>query len=542
MRSDLLKKTGDILLVLCILLPVPALAYDVTTGIDPGEIEQGSDAALSVNISGSAGSVEPSQVPDVRGLSIEYGGIQHSYRYVNGKSWRGVILNYTVTGLKTGTYVIPSFPVKIDGKDVYTQPVKLAVLRSISGRNGKTRGGERSIVTPVVEISKKRVYAGEALLLRYNLITGAGSNIQIEGFEEQPSAAGCIIKPVTENVSDDIVQNNGGDAIRRRLASYVVIPARTGSLNVGGGTLVAAAGDMSGFFPVSRPFRLGFDTRTVDVLPLPAAGKPAGFSGNVGSFTLDAQYPADPVKTFDEKKIVVTVRGSGNMVSLSQPVLQTPESMRLVVTRNSETIKPGRYTLEGEQQYTFTIIPSEAGTFQLGKITLSFFDPGSGTYRTASSAEVTFKVEPGGSAPQQNRNAPAPSGDGHGRGMYIIIIITLAASAIAVAGYLLFIRKKAGATATQHEQGEDEAGIPEKSPDETSPVERLRELAARGKSDEFLKEAYRQVEARLADDPAGRDSYLKLKDELSILRFGGATPGPGDMERIMTVLSSGGGL
>ena len=535
MVSAVLRKTGNILLVLCVLIPLPLSAYEITTGIEPSSVVEGESATLSVSISGSNGDAGPSRIPDVQGLSIQYSGIQHSYQYVNGKSWRGMVLNYTVTGMKTGSYVVPSFPVKIGGREVFTQPVKLSVLGAGSGSMSGQQYGSAVRVAPRVEISKNRLYAGEPLLLRYYIVSNAGANVKIKGFEENPAASGCIMKPVDETLEDKVVSADGADAVREHIQTYIVIPAQTGRIAIGGGSIVAVADNRMDFFSFERPFRIEFDKQPVDVLPLPA-GSPSDFSGTVGRFSLNAQYDDAPVKTYQDKKITVTVRGTGNMVSMSQPVLKTPEQVQLLVAQTSESMKPSANSLEGERQYTFTVIPREAGTFNLGKITLSYFDPHAGRYLVASSDEIKLTAEPGGVETTRDRGQSAPASPNYNWILYSVVGIIISGTLAAI--YMLLGREKIKSLLAKRTEikpdVEDGQGHVQQV---TLSVDVLRELAVLEKKDEFLKEASRLVELRLQKETPGRNRYQGLKDELSRFRFGGGLITRGDMEHIINELA-----
>ncbi len=110
MIKEILKKTGSLLILLTVLAgALPAKEVIIDGRLSSRRISVGERATLTLKIPGGQGDIQPVKVPALRGIRIDYAGAQHSFQYINGKSWRGVSLNFTIRALKPGTYRIPSF-------------------------------------------------------------------------------------------------------------------------------------------------------------------------------------------------------------------------------------------------------------------------------------------------------------------------------------------------------------------------------------------------------------------------------------------------
>lgn len=96
-----LKKTGRaVLLLFLAVTSVNANEQIIEATISPGRIGVGERATLSLKVPDGEGDIKPVKVPAVRGLRIDYSGAQHSFQFINGRTWRGMTLNFTITAEK----------------------------------------------------------------------------------------------------------------------------------------------------------------------------------------------------------------------------------------------------------------------------------------------------------------------------------------------------------------------------------------------------------------------------------------------------------
>src|SRR5262249_50751644 len=77
-----------------------------------------------------------------------------------------------------------------------------------------------------------------------------------------------------------------------------------------------------------RPLELHSDPTALTVLPLPQEGKPASFSGAVGTFTLDVTAAPTELGAGDPITLHMTLRGSGNLGDAAPPALTSTDGFR----------------------------------------------------------------------------------------------------------------------------------------------------------------------------------------------------------------------
>jgi len=132
-----LKKTGIALFLFMLFIQSDIFASDIEieTVLKNKHLKMEQSTILSLKIKGASSSIKLMKIPEVKGLDIAYMGMQRTYRYVNGKSWRGVVVTFRIRAKKEGEFIIPPFVFQNRGKNFKSSPVKLKV----SGKGNRER-------------------------------------------------------------------------------------------------------------------------------------------------------------------------------------------------------------------------------------------------------------------------------------------------------------------------------------------------------------------------------------------------------------------
>lgn len=407
------------------------------TSIDPSEVAAGESALLTVKISGSDGDIEPAEIPDVPGLSISYIGISTSVKTVNMNVWKGIEIRFSVTPSAPGLYKIP--PIRFTGKngEILSRGVELRAVKQITGKN------DTAAVIPVIEISANSVYLGEPLIVRYFLIVNS-YEIRFEGFEKIPEIKGFIVKKIEEGAEDSEVNQNGVQMLKRHIAAFAVSPISEGPAPIGGGIGIIQYPSNEGFFQTTRRAKITFPSKPVRVKPFPKHGKPAGFSGAVGSFKITADPRQIKIRAGSDARITVTVSGTGNLYSPAKPVFEnTAGHFKILTEDNDPETKLVGASFSGEKKFIVTVIPDKPGKIDLGNVSLTFLNPSTGKYETAASGPVLLDVIEGdnlASATDCGSNKIDPSGEKTVDHAWIYP--AAAAAFVSMLAVFIFIREK----------------------------------------------------------------------------------------------------
>jgi hypothetical protein len=249
-----------------------------------------------------------------------------------------------------------------------------------------------------VHLEPSRPYVHQQLVLEVRLVHPIAARPRweapsFEGFwSERLSSVGWASEgPARERVT----------AFRRAL-----FPARAGRLRV----------------PPSRiRYGEGDDERTLDVpgaevvvRPVPAAGRPAGWSGAVGDVAVDLYLSRPELALGRSTRLVVDFYGTANLWDVPPPDLETALAPDVEVfadrPASSTGERNGRLTMR--RTFRFDLVPRSTGDFAVPALALAFFDPAAGRYREARSETLLLRALAPGVSPRRRRasaSAPAPS-------------------------------------------------------------------------------------------------------------------------------------
>jgi hypothetical protein len=128
--------------------------------------------------------------------------------------------------------------------------------------------------------------------------------------------------------------------------------------------------------------------RSLEVLPLPAEGRPAGFLGYVGRYTVRAEADRAEAVVGEMMKVRLVVTGEGNLDLLPPPPLGDLPGFHVYGTLDVQD--PDRRTL------TYEVAPLDASLRAVPPIAFAFYDPEPpGGYRVVHTEPVPLAVRPG---------------------------------------------------------------------------------------------------------------------------------------------------
>ncbi len=401
----------------------PAAAQDpaVRAYVDRTELAVGEAFTLSVEISGTA-SGEPKLPPMDDFGSFLGSGSSQQIQFINGQMSATRTITYTFQATRAGKFTIGPVSVNLDGKVQKTDPITIEIGSSPSaGRNAPNRSPRPSVDEPDLPEgalfvralpSARQVYLNQPVVISYKIYTRL--DLSSYGVSKQPAAGGFWVEdyPIGNRPQTSVEVINGKRyvvAVIKKLALYpttsgkktvsplelqceVTLPRRRGSL-------------LDDFF--GSPFRgfgepvtklISSDEVEINVLPLPEEGKPRGFDGAVGTFSVDLTADKDEVSVNDAATLRLTVSGEGNFPTMGTPELTLPSTFETYPPKIEEKIDKASAGLRGSKTYEYVVIPRSAGAETIGPFDLAYFDPQSKSYKTARSDAVTLHVSGSGNS------------------------------------------------------------------------------------------------------------------------------------------------
>jgi hypothetical protein len=153
--------------------------------------------------------------------------------------------------------------------------------------------------------------------------------------------------------------------------------------------------DLMSLFRQGKPQVLESKPIQIEVLPLPEMGKPGGFAGTVGSFSMKAGVDKKEVKVGEPITLKMQISGTGNVKSVGKPDIPELKDFRIYDSGSSENISKKDYLVQGVKSYETVLIPKKAGNYNVPSLEFSFFEPKSKTYKVLRSNPMLITALPG---------------------------------------------------------------------------------------------------------------------------------------------------
>ncbi len=341
--------------------------------------------------------------PVFEGFKIIAGPSQQvSQSWVNGKSSFEKIYSYYLLPTQKGNLVIKQASIEYNGQIYKTTPIKINVIAAVEQPKdpNDTQISADDNIYLVADISKTNPYINEPITVVYKLYFSY--NIGITNWRE-------LDKPKyndfwSQNI--DIKQLVGEEGMFKGekyrfvvLRKTVLYPQKSGKLVIEPLSL-----DIDVQLPTNRRDvfgrvvvtngnkRVSAGAKTIVVKPLPEAGKPADFSGAVGKFDFKVTPSKTSLNNGESLDLVISISGQGNMKLFDLPKPVVPNSLEMYDPVHSEKVNAALTGMSGKISDNYTIIPQFKGNYPIKPMRFSYFDLGSGTYKTILSQEIMINI------------------------------------------------------------------------------------------------------------------------------------------------------
>jgi hypothetical protein len=190
-------------------------------------------------------------------------------------------------------------------------------------------------------------------------------------------------------------RNIGGTAYDLFVAHQVVFPLVAGTISIPRAMLKYSTPLALQFFSQEERFALTSLPETLAVRALPAEGRPADFTGAVGS-ALRVERTVTPAGTHAGEGVTVelTLSGVGNTALWPPPEIRWPRTARAYVDQVDEQVSAIEGRLGGVKTFRYLVVPDSAGPLTLPAVNYSYYDLAAREYRSSSVAPASLPVAP----------------------------------------------------------------------------------------------------------------------------------------------------
>ena len=426
-------------IILLIGIALSALADEVVFKAQaPKQVIVGRPFQITYTVNQRSRDMRAPEFTDFDVLSGPYTSTSSSTSFVNGKRTSSFEQTYTymLMAQKVGTFTIAPATVKVDGENVQSNGVRIEVLPedqtttsqpSSSSQPSQSRQSSSSSQASSENIfvrtiaSKTKVHEQEALMITYKLYFANVDVTQLTNNTKLPEFTG-FLKQDLENgeIQTELEHYNGRNYQTAVLYRTILYPQHSGDITIDPAKFEAvlrvqtqqrARSIFDDFFGsytnVTKMLTAPGVTIHVSALP---SGKPAGFSGGVGKFTLTPSISQTELQTNDAVTIKLDISGAGNMKLIKTPAIDWPEGFEPYdpkVTNNFKTTTAG---VSGTKSIEYLAIPRSAGEYTIPAVQFSYFDIDEKAYKTLRTPEYTIRVKRGTSSRQTGGVASAEEG------------------------------------------------------------------------------------------------------------------------------------
>ena len=307
-------------------------------------------------------------------------------------------LTYVLYAKRTGTFTIGPLRLEMGGEHYQTKPIAVEITR---GTSRAQAGQADNPIFVLARADHERAYVGQQVTVSYDLFY----RIQPRNvsFNKLPTFVGFW----TEDLF--VAQQLEAHQEVRGGASFNVAPLRrvalfpTGAGTHAVGTLAVSCdipqkrsrrgGLLDDFFGRSRSLLLQSEELQIEVLPLPAQGRPAEFTGAVGRFQLSVAAQPTQVAAGDPVTLRVLVEGEGNMAAVQPPPVDTAAGVKLYDPKVEEEERITNGVYGGRRLFEYILISEQGGTLNIPPLRFAYFDPHQARYEVLESAPIAIHSE-----------------------------------------------------------------------------------------------------------------------------------------------------
>ena len=396
------------------------------TGKAPSRVGVGQRMQVQYTINEKPSSIQLGNIPGFKMVGGPSQSSSSSVSIVNGSmtSSNTYTYTYTLEAVSEGTYTIEGAIAVVGGTKYTSNSISVTVQKEAvqqqqqrqssyydpfedifgSGRSQQQQNQPKATISSDDVLlrtfsSKSSLAKGEGAIITIKLYA-AVDLMSIEDFST-PKLNNFYVEELEtdQNLKWSRETVNGKTYNVAVLKKYLVFPRVAGKVDIDKADIKCMARVVSGRHPFwgytydNAPVSATSNTLSLNVASLPQ--EPVGFSGAVGKFNISLSMPTDTVSVNDAVVCKITISGSGNFNNIESPKISCPKEFEQydpVVTSKLNASESG---LSGSKTWEYTIVPRYGGSFNLGTVSLVYYDLATKTYNTVSTEPIVVNVRKG---------------------------------------------------------------------------------------------------------------------------------------------------
>ena len=387
-----------------------------TASVSSTQVGTGEQFEVTFSVNGNGDRFTP---PDFNGFQVLSGpNVSNSITSINGNTTVSNAYSYILAAVKEGTITIGTASMVVNGRRLQTSPIRMTVVKGqpVQQNNQAQNAPDNSIAEEApADLSKSlfiravadqtTVYQGQQIVLTYRLYTRVG--IVDSRLDKLPDLTGFWSQEVKDNQQQAqwrVETYKGQKYNVADVRQSILFAEHSGNITIDPfemtfiARVTAPARDiMDQFFGSYKDVKYAVKSPplVIHVKPLPENGKPAGFTGAVGNFTMSTDVDKTELKANESLTYKVKVSGSGNIKLLKDLNVNFPPDFEKYDPKITDTVTESTKGVSGSRLYTFLVIPRHQGDFKIDPLQFSYFNPSTGRYVVLPGKTFSIKVNRG---------------------------------------------------------------------------------------------------------------------------------------------------
>lgn len=406
----------------CLWLPVSAeeVSFEVHT---PTIVAEGEPFRIEFSLNTK---------PDLFNPPASFGGFDvlagpspsegRSVQIINGKVTQSFSISYTyvLQGNKVGKFTIPGAVARIDGKTYTTQSQTIEVvaaegMSAHGGQGSSSRSSQGAVRSRTgiaaddllirVSVNRNEVYKGQPVKATFKLYT----RVPISGIEKYnfPAFNGFWAQELNVDHQKWNRETYNGKVYDTRIIKETLLyPQQYGKLYIEQSSMTVIAQIITQVPQTGSLFDNFFGggqnieevRKNISAAPIQItvknfpSGAPASFNGAVGQFQMEGKLDHDIMAANSSGTYQLKISGSGNLPLIQAPKVAMPSSFEQYNMKTTESLSHSGNGITGYRQFDFPFIPRAEGSYTVGPVEFSYFDPTKAQYVTLSVPQVNLEV------------------------------------------------------------------------------------------------------------------------------------------------------
>ncbi len=380
---------------------LPVLAWqeqevEVSASLNRSTAQVGETVLLTVTLRAPGLRGPEIEDPQLEGFEVLSTTDRSTFRYSPSiGALRELSREYALRPLQVGEFTIPPIRVSIDGALYETEALRLTVEQGGAAADLPGDFGPRPEEEVAVRlwVEPETAYVGQQVTLTVGAFFDplVRSRLQRQPEYRPPELQGFWTADLPGSARPERRVVNRREyfvQIYRR----ALFPLSPGTNRIPPAAVIYEV--RRGLIYAPETFQVESSPAAVFVRPLPSAGRPPDFAGAVGRYEAEVWFDRSDLRAGEAVKLILEVRGSGNLSSLARPELPEVPGMRVYEDAEDAEVRLRGIEFAGHKRFSWVLVPERAGQYVLPELRLPYFDPREAGYVVARTDPVTLLVEP----------------------------------------------------------------------------------------------------------------------------------------------------